>query len=71
MDFKLDKVHELQQTLFREFAEREIKPLAKEMDENEKFDEKILEKLQRYGFLGIPYSRKYGGAGSDTLAYTL
>lgn len=71
MDFKLDKVHLLQQELFRKFAEKEIKPLAKEMDENEAYDMGLLSKLQRYGFLGIPYPRAYGGAGSDTLAYTL
>ena len=71
MDFKLDKTHQLQQELFRNFAEAEIKPLAKEMDEREAYDLELLAKLQRYGFLGIPYSRAYGGAGSDTLAYTL
>ena len=71
MNFKLDKPHQLQQELFRRFAETEIKPLAKEMDEKEAYDLELLAKLQRYGFLGIPYSKKYGGAGSDTLAYTL
>ena len=38
MDFKLDKSHLLQQELFRRFAETEIKPLAKEMDEKEAYD---------------------------------
>ena len=37
MDFKLDKSHLLQQELFRRFAETEIKPLAKEMDEKEAY----------------------------------
>ena len=71
MDFKLDKVHLLQQQLFRTFAETEIKPLAKDMDENEKYDLDLLRKMQKYGFLGIPYGKEYGGCGSDTLAYTL
>lgn len=71
MDFKLDKAHLLQQELFRRFAENEIKPLAKEMDENEAYDMGLLEKMQRYGFFGIPYARTYGGAGSDTLGYAL
>lgn len=71
MDFKLDKTHQLQQQLFQSFAEKEIKPLAKEMDEKEAYDLELLAKLQRYGFLGIPYSKSYGGCGSDTLAYTL
>lgn len=71
MDFKLDKTHLLQQELFKNFAETEIKPLAKEMDENEEYSQDLIAKMQRYGFFGIPYAREYGGAGSDTLAYTL
>lgn len=71
MDFKLDKAHQLQQKLFRTFAETEIRPLAKDMDENEAYDLELLAKLRKYGFLGIPYAREYGGCGSDTLAYTL
>ena len=71
MDFKLDKSHKLQQELFRRFAETEIKPIAKDMDEAEAYDLNLLAKMQKYGFLGIPYSKNYGGAGSDTLGYTL
>ena len=71
MDFKPDKSHLLQQELFRRFAETEIKPLAKEMDEKEAYDLELLAKMQKYGFFGVPYSREYGGAGSDTLGYTL
>lgn len=71
MDFKLDKSHLLQQELFRNFAETEIKPLAKEMDENEEYDLELLKKMQKCGFFGVPYSREYSGAGADTLAYTL
>ena len=63
--------HQLQQQLFRNFAETEIKPLAKDMDEAEAYDMELLAKIQKCGFLGIPYAREYGGAGSDTLAYTL
>ena len=41
------------------------------MDEKEAYDLDLLAKMQRCGFFGIPYSRQYGGAGADTLAYTL
>ncbi|MBE6036586.1 MAG: acyl-CoA dehydrogenase [Clostridiales bacterium] len=71
MDFKLDKAHLLQQELFRSFAEKEIKPLAKDMDESEEYNMELLQKMQKYGFFGIPYAKEYGGAGSDVLAYTL
>ena len=71
MDFKLDKQHLMLQQLFRTFANEQIKPLAKEMDENERYDEALLQKLQKYGFFGIPFPRAYGGAGSDALGYAL
>lgn len=71
MDFKLDNSHLLQQELFRRFAETEIKPLAAEMDEKEEYNSDLLLKLQNYGFFGIPYSKQFGGEGSDTLAYAL
>ena len=71
MDFTLDKSHQLQQELFRSFAETEIRPLAKDMDENEEYDMELLAKMHKYGFFGIPYSKEYGGSGSDTLAYAL
>lgn len=41
------------------------------MDENEEYDLELLKKMQKCGFFGVPYSREYGGAGADTLAYTL
>lgn len=71
MDFKLSKTHLLQQELFRRFAETEVKPLAEEMDETEVFSMDLVAKLQRYGLLGIPFSKAYGGVGGDYLAYAL
>ena len=57
MDFKLSKTHLLQQEMFRRFAENEVKPLAEEMDETEVFNRDLLAKLQKYGLMGIPYSK--------------
>lgn len=69
MDFKLSKAHLLQQELFRKFAETEIKPIAKDMDEAEAYDMELLEKLKKYGMFGIPFSRELGGEGGDMLSY--
>jgi len=69
--FNLTKEQLLQQQLFRDFAEKEIKPIASQMDEEEKFSMELLDKLKRYGMMGIPYDKKYGGAGSDVLTYAL
>lgn len=71
MDFKLTKAQLLQQELFRNFAETEIKPIAKDMDEAEEYSQELIAKLQKIGAFGIPYSREYGGQGADVLTYTL
>ena len=71
MDFQLSKMHLLQQELYRKFAETEIAPLAHDMDESEVYSQELLQKMQKYGFFGIPYGKEYGGVGADTLAYTL
>ena len=71
MDFKLSKTHQLQQELYRKFAEEEIKPLEEDMDETEQYDMELLKKLHKYGFFGIPYSKQYGGVGGDYLSYAL
>ena len=71
MDFTLSKEHQMLQTLFRDFAEQEVKPLAEELDEEERFPVETVEKMKKYGFLGIPFPKEYGGQGCDTLAYVL
>ncbi len=65
MDFGLDKKHEMARTLFKEFAENEVKPLAQEVDETEVFPRATVEKMAKYGFLGIPVPKEYEGQGCD------
>jgi Acyl-CoA dehydrogenases len=69
--FKLTKTQLLAQELFRNFAETEIKPIAKDMDEAEEYSAELLQKLQKCHMFGIPYGKEYGGAGADVLTYTL
>ena len=71
MDFTLSKKHEMARTLFKEFAENEVKPLAQETDENEQFPVETVEKMAKYGFLGIPVPKEYGGQGCDPLTYAM
>ena len=71
MDFMLDKQHEMARTLFREFAENEVKPLAQEVDETETFPRETVEKMAKAGFLGIPVPKEYGGQGCDPLTYAM
>ena len=71
MDFKLSKEHEMLRKMYREFAQNEVKPLAAELDEEERFPKETIPKLAKLGMLGIPFPKKYGGAGGDNLAYAI
>ena len=71
MDFMLTEQQKMMKKLFSEFAEKEVKPLAAEIDEQERFPRENVEKMAACKMLGIPYSREYGGAGADYLSYIL
>lgn len=71
MDFTLSKEHEMARALFKEFAEKEVKPLAQEVDETEIFPRGTVEKMAKNGFLGIPVPKEYGGQGCDPLTYVM
>ena len=71
MDFTLPKEHEMARQLFKDFAENEVKPLAEEIDENHRFPRETVDKMAKYGFMGIPVPKEYGGQGCDTLTYAM
>ncbi len=71
MNFGLSKEHVMLRKMYKEFAETEVKPLAQEVDEEERFPVETVEKLTRYGFMGIPFPKKYGGSGGDYQAYAM
>ena len=69
--FKLSDEHvQLQQT-FRDFAENEVKPLAKELDETERFPLETIAKMAEMGMMGLPVPEELGGSGIDQLGYIL
>ncbi|WP_086348844.1 acyl-CoA dehydrogenase [Candidatus Enterococcus clewellii] len=71
MDFEWSNEQIMMRQLFREFAEREVKPLAHEIDENERFPAETVAKMAKAGFMGIPIAKEFGGEGADTLAYAI
>ncbi len=71
MDFTLSKQHEMARSLFKEFAEKEVKPLAQEVDQDHRFPRETVDKMAKYGFLGIPFSKENGGQGADVLTYVM
>lgn len=71
MNFQLSKEHEMARQLFRTFAVEEVKPLAQEVDEQERFPVETVEKYKKFGFMGIPFPKEYGGQGCDNLTYIM
>ena len=71
MDITLPKEQEMARQLFKEIAENEVKPLAQEIDEQHRFPRETVEKMAKYGFMGIPVPKEYGGQGCDTLTYAM
>src|SRR5688572_14151047 len=71
IDFSLtDAQREVQRTA-RAFAEREILPRIREMDEKAEYDRTLYEKMGSEGLLGLPIPERYGGAGMDYIAFAL
>lgn len=71
MDFELTQEQQLIRETVREFAEREIKPVARELDEQEAFSYDLTKKIGELGLFGMNLPEKYGGQGLDTLSYII
>jgi short-chain 2-methylacyl-CoA dehydrogenase len=71
MDFDLSDDHQLIRRTVREFAEGEVAPVAEELDRDKRFPYDIVRQLGDLNLMGIPFPERYGGAGSDTLAYAI
>ena len=71
MDFKLSKEQLMLQKMYREFAENEVKPIAADVDEEERFPEETVKKMAKLGMMGIYLPKEYGGAGADYLSYVM
>lgn len=71
MDFSLTKQEELFLLMIREFAENEVKPLAAEIDEEERFPMETVKKMGEIGLMGIPVPVEYGGQGGTNQMYSM
>ena len=71
MEFGLTKEQELVKQMVKNFALNEVKPIAAEVDETEKFPIDNVKKMGELGMMGIPFPKEYGGAGGDVLSYIL
>jgi alkylation response protein AidB-like acyl-CoA dehydrogenase len=71
MDFTLSEEHEMIQDMARDFAQREIVPIAAQYDETGEFPFETIMKMGAQGLMGIEVPEQYGGVGMDTLAYVI
>jgi len=69
MELGFDKEHILLRQMLKEFTENEVKPLASEIDEEERFPKETVEKMRVAGIMGIPFPEKYCGEGGDYIGY--
>jgi hypothetical protein len=71
MNFELTPYQKMIRKVVRDFAETEIKPIAAEFDELQKFPWDTVKKMGKLGLLGIIFPEKYGGAGADYISYAI
>jgi len=71
LHLELSEEQKLLQQTVREFANTEVKPLARELDETGRFPRETLRKAAELGLTGIPFPEQYGGAGFDHISYAI
>ena len=71
MNFQLTKEQEFVRKMVREFAVTEVEPLAADIDKEHRFPVETVEKMAKYGLLGVPFPTEYGGAGGDHISYAI
>ena len=71
MQFDLNEDQRMIREAAREFAEKEIKPIAAKLDEEAEFPAEIVRKLGELGFMGMMVPEKYDGAGMDSVSYAI
>lgn len=71
MDFELSEKQRLVRHAARIFCEREIEPIAREIDQEPRFPWEVIEKMGRLGYFGLQSPAEYGGASLDTISYAV
>ena len=71
MDFSLTTEQKMIRQLMRDFAEKEVAPIAAEIDEEARYPYETIEKLGKLGVMGMPFPREIGGAGADYISYIM
>jgi alkylation response protein AidB-like acyl-CoA dehydrogenase len=71
MDFSFPKEYQLLQRMIREFAQKEIAPIAGKIEEEEEIPRELIDRMAKLGFLGVPFPQEYGGMGAGVTCYCI
>ncbi len=71
MNFSETKEQEFVRKMVREFAIEEVRPIAADIDKEHRFPTETVEKMSKYGLLGVPFPKELGGAGGDNVSYAI
>ncbi len=71
MDFTLNEEQKMLRTMVRDFAEKELEPIAAQIDEDAAFPAESVRKMAELGLMGIPFPEEYGGMGSGMLSFAI
>jgi butyryl-CoA dehydrogenase len=71
MDFSLTNEQKMLQTVVRQFAEKEVLPIAAEIDQNHRFPRETVKKMTKAQMFGIPFPVSLGGSGGDDIGYVI
>jgi butyryl-CoA dehydrogenase len=71
MDLNLTKEHEMLRSTFREFAEKDIRPIAADIDQNGDIPRPLIAKMGEIGLMGMTAPKEYGGSGCDRISYMI
>ena len=71
MDFELTEEQQMMQRMVRDFAEKEIRPIAGQLDQTGEFPWDVIRKMGDLGLMGLPVPEEYGGCGADSVTYAI
>jgi len=71
MDFRLNEIEQAVLDTARDFAQKKVKPLARELDQSGRFPSELVKEMAELGLMGIYVPEQYGGAGCTAVAYNM
>src|SRR3989338_6927970 len=71
MDFKFTSEQQLMRQMFRDFVDKEVKPIATQIDEQKRVPDGLIKKAVELGIFGVKFPEEYGGGGAGEIGYSI